>query len=72
MPQDHSAKTQAVGSQPPGRPLAEGITPDLPAAAMPHSSDAVKPKKAEREAGGYEQNSTDSSTSNAKGGYGAG
>lgn len=72
MSEDHSAKTQAVGSQPPGRPLGEGNTPDLPPAAGPHSPGTVKPTKAGLEAGGYEKNSTDNSTDNAKGGYGAG
>lgn len=44
----------------------------MPPAAGPHSPGAVKPDKKDLEAGGYEQNSTDTSTSNAKGGYGAG
>ncbi|CAO4151673.1 hypothetical protein DHODJN_17355 [Methylorubrum extorquens] len=66
------AKTQAVGSQPPSRPLGEGSKPEMPPAAGPHSPGAVKPDKKELEAGGYEKHSTDTSTNNAKGGYGAG
>jgi len=72
MSEDHSVKTQTVGSQSPGRPLGEGNAPEMPPAAGPHSSGTVKPNKAEPEAGGYEQNTPDSSTDNAKGGYGAG
>ncbi|WP_082552533.1 hypothetical protein [Methylobacterium sp. Leaf456] len=72
MSEDHSVKTQAVGSQPPGRPLGEGNAPEMPSPAGPHSPGTVKPKKAGPEAGGYEQNLPDSSTDNAKGGYGAG
>ncbi|WP_462119094.1 hypothetical protein [Methylorubrum extorquens] len=44
----------------------------MPPAAGPHSPGAVKPDKKELEAGGYEKHSTDTSTNNAKGGYGAG
>lgn len=72
MSVENTAKTQVMSSQPSSRPLGEESKPELPPAAGPHSPGAVKPERKAPEAGGYEKDSTDSSTSNAKGGYGAG
>jgi hypothetical protein len=73
LPNDHVTKTEAQGNQPPGRPLGEGSKPSNPPAAGPHSPGSAKAISDDGpEAGGYEKGSLDHSTSNRKGGYGAG
>jgi len=70
---DRSTKTEATGTQPPGRPLGEGSKPEIPPDAGPHSPGAPSGKTDDGpEAGGYEKRPPDHSTSNRKGGYGAG
>ena len=67
---------EAIGSQPPGRPLGEGRKegpepdelPDL-GPTGPASAEADKPGP---RTGGYDRQSPDRSSDNAKGGYGAG
>jgi len=73
MSNESATKTEAARTHPPDRSLGEGSKPTVPPEAGPHSPGSPNPSSDEGpEAGGYEKNSADHSTSNAKGGYGAG
>ena len=53
---DRSTKTEATGTQPPGRPLGEGSKPEIPPDAGPHSPGAPSGKADDGpEAGGVRE-----------------
>lgn len=68
------AKTEreAAGSVPPGRPLGEGSKPEEQPDLGPTGPATVEGEKSGPQSGGYDRQSPDHSTDNAKGGYGAG
>ena len=66
------AQEEAIGSVPPGRPLGEGSKPDEQPDLGPTGPASVEGEKPGPQTGGYDQQSPDHSTDNAKGGYGAG
>lgn len=68
------AKTEreATGSVQPGHPLGEGRKPVEQPDLGPTGPASVEGEKPGPQTGGYDQQSPDHSTDNAKGGYGAG
>jgi hypothetical protein len=63
---------EAVGSVPPGRPLGEGSKPEEQPDLGPTGPASAEGEKPGPHTGGYDQQSPDHSTDNAKGGYGVG
>ena len=64
--------TEATGSVPPGRPLGEDSKPDEEVDLGPTGPATVEGEKSGPQTGGYDEQSPDRSSDNAKGGYGAG
>ncbi len=63
---------QTIGSVPPGRPLGEGSETEEQPDLGPTGPSTVEGEKPGPQSGGYDRQSPDHSTDNAKGGYGAG
>lgn len=63
---------EANGSVPPGRPLGDGTKPEKQPDLGPTGPAAVEGEKPGPQSGGYDRQSPDHSTDNARGGYGAG
>ncbi|ACK84814.1 MULTISPECIES: hypothetical protein [Methylorubrum] len=69
---DAKTEREAVGTQPPGRPLGERSKPEAEPDLGPTGPASAEGEKPGPQSGGYDRQSPDRSTDNAKGGYGAG
>lgn len=69
---DTKAHTEALGTVPPGRPLGEGRKPDDEPDLGPTGPASAEGEKPGPQTGGYDRQSPDRASDNAKGGYGAG
>lgn len=73
MSDDDTKKTEAAGTQPPGRPLDLAKAPPPAESAGPTSPGPPNPAPARApESGGYDGKPPSTGPSNSKGGYGAG
>lgn len=74
MSDDTATKTEAIGAQPPGHPLDPSKAPPPLAESAGPTSPGLPDPKPDRtpESGGYDGKPPSTSSSNSKGGYGAG
>lgn len=69
---DAKSLKEAAGAVPPSRPLGEGPKPEEQPDLGPTGPASAEGEKPGPQSGGYDRQSPDHSTDNAKGGYGAG